>query len=793
MIRKHSLLLGFSLAAAVLLAGCTSDLMPTDYGSEQPLRLSVSTETVMTRAADGLYTASAGFGGGEQVEVYVNSSTKHGTYQVNSTTPTQLDAVDGDLYYPTTGDVSLYAVYPSTSTASHTVKYDQTSNGNYKASDLMYAKTTVTQANKTNEQQLQFGHQLVKLKVKIIKAAGVTEVTKVEMKNVKRRVSVSAGTSSMTLSDLTSATGEAANAGNNEDKILVFSGSNTSTSEQTYAVVFPVQEWSNADFITVTADDKTATYKLTKNDFTFGHEYTLTLNINAAALNNTISITNWDNGGSATISPTASELSITIADQTYTGSALMPTFTIKDASDNTVATISDGNSTSDFDIYWQNNTNAGTATVAAVGKGTYAGKACAKNFTIQKADLSSLSVSMSDWTYGNSASTPSVSGNSGSATVTYQYKVSTAADNTYTSTKPSNAGTYTVKATVPATSNYNGATATANFTISKAACSVALSATSLTINVGSTGTFTVTRSGDGAITAESSNTSIATVTSVNQSTGVVTVSKVATGDATITVTVAASDNYNAYTASDKKVTVSSDPGVALTSITSSSSTYKGYYIAKNGKAYSTADLAAQYGTAAVARITYVGSVPGYFDNFLAIALEDASSSAAVWSTQMSAANTWASSHAVTVGSTTYNSCPTTAYDQVTTGGTTSKPKSSGAGKGWRVPSVTDWKYIFAGIGGKAVDNSAVTDGILYSSGTDSGGSDGSHRALLNKWCGQAWNATTAPQAVQSYYYWSSSERAEDTDYAWFYNFNGSVFYWASKTNYYCYVRAVFAY
>ena len=51
---------------------------------------------------------------------------------------------------------------------------------------------------------------------------------------------------------------------------------------------------------------------------------------------------------------------------------------------------------------------------------------------------------MSGWTYGGTASNPSVSGNSGSGSVTYNYKVSTAADSTYTATKPSNAGTYTV-------------------------------------------------------------------------------------------------------------------------------------------------------------------------------------------------------------------------------------------------------------------------------------------------------------------------------------------------------------
>ena len=235
--------------------------------------------------------------------------------------------------------------------------------------------------------------------------------------------------------------------------------------------------------------------------------------------------------------------------------------------------------------------------------------------------------------------------------------------------------------------------------------------------------------------------------------------------------------------------------VLLSAITSESTGYKGYYVGQDGYAYNSIDAATINGTSAVARITYVGSVPGYFDNFLAIALEDAASSNAVWATQMSAANTWASSHSVTVGGTTYNSCSTSAYDQVTAdaSGTTSKPKSSGAVKGWRVPSVTDWKYIFDGIGGKTVDNSKVTDSIVYGTSTTSGNSDGSHRALLNKWCGQDWNATTKPEAVQLSSYWSSSERAENAGNAWYYAFGDSKFVWLNKTSFSSYVRAVFAY
>ncbi|MBR2278258.1 MAG: Ig-like domain-containing protein [Eubacterium sp.] len=75
-------------------------------------------------------------------------------------------------------------------------------------------------------------------------------------------------------------------------------------------------------------------------------------------------------------------------------------------------------------------------------------------------------VTLEGWTYGQVAKTPSVSGNSGNGDVAYTY-AKKGSDN-FSATVPTNAGNYTVKATIAATTNYNGATATADFTIAKA-------------------------------------------------------------------------------------------------------------------------------------------------------------------------------------------------------------------------------------------------------------------------------------------------------------------------------------
>ncbi|MCD8012537.1 MAG: YDG domain-containing protein, partial [Lachnospiraceae bacterium] len=83
------------------------------------------------------------------------------------------------------------------------------------------------------------------------------------------------------------------------------------------------------------------------------------------------------------------------------------------------------------------------------------------------------SVSITGWTYGDyDADTNSpvpVSATNGTEDVTYLYKVQDADDSTYTSTVPTDAGSYTVQATFAATNNYKAGTATADFTIAKAA------------------------------------------------------------------------------------------------------------------------------------------------------------------------------------------------------------------------------------------------------------------------------------------------------------------------------------
>ena len=165
--------------------------------------------------------------------------------------------------------------------------------------------------------------------------------------------------------------------------------------------------------------------------------------------------------GSFTIAPkTVTNAAVTLSQTSYayTGRAFQPSVTVKDGT--TVIPASE------YTVAYTDNTNVGTATVTVSDRagGNYVVSGTA-TFTITKAALSGVSVSLIGWTYGDTAKTPTVSGNLGNANVTYQYKAADAADETYTNVVPTNAGTYTVKATVAESANYAAATATRNFTI----------------------------------------------------------------------------------------------------------------------------------------------------------------------------------------------------------------------------------------------------------------------------------------------------------------------------------------
>lgn len=271
---------------------------------------------------------------------------------------------------------------------------------------------------------------------------------------------------------------------------------------------------------------------------------------------------------------------------TYTGSTQSPTWKGYDSSMMTIGGVTSG-------------INAGTytATFTPIGKyvwtdGTQEAKSV--SWTIGRAEVKNVPAQTGSVTYNGSAQSPAWSNyNSSQLTI----------GGTSSAT---NAGSYS--ATFTPTSNYKWSDGTttaksASWAIGKAAGSITLSASSLSLTYPKTsGTITVTRPGSGTVTASSDNTNIATV-SVSSTT--ITVTAKATGSATITVSVGADTNYTAP--SSKTFTVA----VTLVSKTLSSNSWAVI------KAVSDAGQGANYWSVGdTKRITLNGKVGAYtFSNF----------------------------------------------------------------------------------------------------------------------------------------------------------------------------------
>ncbi len=194
-------------------------------------------------------------------------------------------------------------------------------------------------------------------------------------------------------------------------------------------------------------------------------------------------------------------------------------------------------------------TDAGSYTVAIqASKQGYITKTLTltKTATVGQKNASGFTVDLSSttFTYTGKQQAPTVTVKDGTK------KLTSGKDYTVAFSDNINAGKVTV--TVTGIGNYTG-TKTANYTINRAGGSVNLSATSGTISVGQTTTFTA--SGTGTLSVSSSNTGVATA-SISGTT--VTVKGIGAGSATITVTSAVATNYNSAS-KNYSITVKFDP------------------------------------------------------------------------------------------------------------------------------------------------------------------------------------------------------------------------------------------
>ena len=199
---------------------------------------------------------------------------------------------------------------------------------------------------------------------------------------------------------------------------------------------------------------------------------------------------------------------------------------------------------------------AGSTTITAsiTAGDTYAAASNTYTLTVAASSISPT-VTLANWTYGT-PNEPSVSGNTGNGAVTYYYKVKDAADDTYSATKPTTVGDYTVKASIAATTNYQAAeTAAVDFSITQKTVTVTGGITAESKVYDGTTTATLVLTGatfDGVVTGDEVTVASATGTFATSDVGTgitVTISDIVLGGAdAANYTLATSGNQASTTA-----------------------------------------------------------------------------------------------------------------------------------------------------------------------------------------------------------------------------------------------------
>lgn len=296
----------FAAIAALALTACSND-DEIKVGGDNAILLTSSLNVAETRAATDIQTSA--FDAGETVDVYITenepgTNETHYNQPILATTKTggALDLQDGPYYYPTSGNgVNIYALYPATAATGElfTIKEDQSTDANYKASDLMYGKPATNNpvSPSANAVDIQFSHLLSKVTINLIAGANVTSLdgAKVELLGVKPSTTLTAGINGHSI---TAASGDAT-------PITVMTATETVISGSAIIVPQTLPEM----FLQVTLDGATLTGKLASGapELTAGYAYTydITVNMRGGALEIEGSITPWTDGGtdSGTVNP----------------------------------------------------------------------------------------------------------------------------------------------------------------------------------------------------------------------------------------------------------------------------------------------------------------------------------------------------------------------------------------------------------------------------------------------------------------------------------------------------------
>ena len=409
----------------------------TDYTVEYGDNVNVGTVT-FTVTGEGNYTGSVA-GSFKILAASISGAAVKASDQVytgSALEPTATVTLDGKTLVKGTDYTVAYSNNTAVGTATITVtginNYSGSSTGSFRITAKSISGATVSVPNQTYT----FTGSELKPAVTVTLTDG-TVLTSGTDYSVVYGNNVNAGTATITVTGKGSYGGTAT--GSFKITAKNIEGATVSAADQTYTgtALTPV---------TVKLDGKT---------LVSGTDYSVTYSNNTNAGTATYKVTPKGNytgssiDGSFKISAKSIEsASVTAAGQTYTGSALTTTVTVKDGS----KTLASG---TDYTVSYSNNTNAGTATVTVTGKGNYA-KSKSVNFTISAKSISGAAVSASSQTFTGSALKPTV-------TVTLNGKTLSSSDFTVAYGNNTNVGTASI--TVTGKGNYTG-TATGSFAIS---------------------------------------------------------------------------------------------------------------------------------------------------------------------------------------------------------------------------------------------------------------------------------------------------------------------------------------
>ena len=303
----------FLASAVVALAACNSNEEFEQIGNCE-IKLN-STLLVQTRAAQDIQ--STAFDSGAEVAVFINEDSSSPSTSYDQ--PLQYDVEDdGSLtttnpqYFPQNGNgVNIVAVYPfeaaqnvevTETAALFSVQSDQSTEDNYKASDLMVGETTSKPVYRTTDNvTLQFKHCLSKININIKVGEGVDAndlndaIVTIYTRTNEATFDVQSGVITAVGSQ-----GQAASP-------FVTVGDLTASGngfEGMSAIIIPQDISAGSHFISIATNNQT-TYRYnlpnTVNLISFepgkAYTYNLTVRKSGLTLDNT-NITDWDDGGS---------------------------------------------------------------------------------------------------------------------------------------------------------------------------------------------------------------------------------------------------------------------------------------------------------------------------------------------------------------------------------------------------------------------------------------------------------------------------------------------------------------